>query len=134
MNAIQYLQGLLDDIRNEQEVLERMDSGWRDDDDPTCDPGLQFEQGEKIERMTRDFFKTAAKLAPRYDGTDLTKYVIVYQDESYEAKTPDGSGFPTRLLSEARMFETREQAEQHAAMLTDVKTIATGYDLTAIPN
>lgn len=48
------------------------------------------------------------------------KYVIRYTDGAYEYK--QGSGFPS-TLDEARRFDSRGEAEEHALILMDVDSI-----------
>lgn len=48
------------------------------------------------------------------------KYVIRYTDGAYEFT--EGSGHPCSLV-EARRFDTKEEAEEHAIMLCDVDSI-----------
>lgn len=47
-NNIIKLEHLIEEFNEEYYVMEQMQINWDEYDDPLSDPGLQFEQGEKV--------------------------------------------------------------------------------------
>ncbi len=115
------LRSLLEELEREEEQLTTMNDLWENHGDPGSDPGLQFEQEARVQELYSEFFAITAKIAPRYDGTNLHGYVIIYQDGAYESQV--GSGNPVASLKEAQLFETEELANEHAVNLVDVRGV-----------
>ena len=81
-NNIQKLEQLIEEFNEEYYVMEQMQINWDEYDDPLSDPGLQFEQGEKVNGLydeIRNFARNMCMKLKQHQQENNLRVVLVLE-------------------------------------------------------